>query len=197
MPFPGLVVSGQVISAAHINAIRNALITWPGDVDADGFDLSDVGALTAATINASASLTTAYLAVSGALDGASAYLTGTLLVDGAVTLNSRLSVIEPLGLLNDENDVGWTKIRNSSSSGSTDLLLGMGTGFAYIQSRQNGTSWTSKPISMQPNGGDVHFGGGVKRTATPVHADNAAAVSAGLSAGTEYRTSTGVKMEVF
>jgi hypothetical protein len=32
---------------------------------------------------------------------------------------------------------------------------------------------------------------------TPVYADNAAALSGGLTAGMEYRTATGVKMEVY
>ena len=45
MPFPPLVVSGQVVAASHINAIRNALAVWPGDVSADGYNLNDIGGL--------------------------------------------------------------------------------------------------------------------------------------------------------
>ena len=37
----------------------------------------------------------------------------------------------------------------------------------------------------------------IHKTATPVYADNTAALAGGLAAGDEYRTSTGVKMEVY
>jgi len=41
MAFPPLVITGDIISASHINAIRNALITWPGGVDAANYTLSN------------------------------------------------------------------------------------------------------------------------------------------------------------
>lgn len=45
MAFPGLIVSGQVIASAHINAIRTSVMLWPGNVDADGYTLDDLGSL--------------------------------------------------------------------------------------------------------------------------------------------------------
>lgn len=136
MPLPSLVVSGQVISASHINSIRNAL-------------------------------------------------------------GSFLNVTVSLGNSADEADAGWSYIRSGSSAGSTKLLIGCGSVGTYVQSMEQGVDFSTKPLNLQPNGGMVIISGSLKRTATPVYASNALAIAGGLAVGTEYRTSAGVKMEVF
>jgi hypothetical protein len=92
---PPLVVSGQVISAAHINALRNAAATlntelyaWAGNVAAGGFNLSGVGALSAASGTftgglSAASLSATTLTLTGALTGASCTFSGTATFNGA------------------------------------------------------------------------------------------------------------------
>ena len=57
--FPPLVVSGQIIAAAHINALRNALIAsygevyaWTANVAAGNRNLTGVATLGATTVNA-------------------------------------------------------------------------------------------------------------------------------------------------
>lgn len=166
MPFPPLVISGQVISAAHINAIRNALMTWPGDVYADGFNLSGVGVLTAATINASTGVAAAYLNVAGALDGVNAYFSGTMSVDGQISSLSAVKITRGLSLL-VEGDAGWTKWMYTGGAGATNLLVGVGIAASYIQSAENSTSWSTRPLSLQALGGDVHIGGGLALTNLP------------------------------
>lgn len=77
--FPGLIVSGGVISAAHINGIRNALVSaygevydWTADVDASGFDLLNAGVITAASVSAASAT------ISGAFQSASVLATGAI-----------------------------------------------------------------------------------------------------------------------
>lgn len=45
MAWPNNVSAGQVITSAHINAIKNAIATWGGDIAAGGYTLSNVGKL--------------------------------------------------------------------------------------------------------------------------------------------------------
>lgn len=43
MAWPPDVADGQIILASHINAIRNSVITWQGDVNAANFGLNNIG----------------------------------------------------------------------------------------------------------------------------------------------------------
>jgi hypothetical protein len=120
------------------------------------------------------------------------------------SLGAFLNVTVGLTLVTDELDAGWSYIRSGSSAGSTKCLIGCGSLGTYVQSMELGMSFTSKPLNLQPNGGTVIIGGGVKRTATPSYANNAAAILGGLSVGMEYRATgadaaypQGIKMEVY
>lgn len=82
MPLPPLVVSGQVISAAHINALRNALGTLAATLNANTNDITNVGTITAniaivSTVNANSiavttSIAAATLTLTGVLSGVNA-----------------------------------------------------------------------------------------------------------------------------
>jgi len=50
MAWPADVADGQVILAAQINAIRNSVQTWPGDVDAGAYKLTNAGGVWLAAI---------------------------------------------------------------------------------------------------------------------------------------------------
>lgn len=93
MAFPPLVASGDLIAASHVNAIRNGQMTWAGDVDADGHNLSDVGTLTAVTGTFSGVLSGASAAITGAVTAASITVTASVTAatgafSGAVTVAS-------------------------------------------------------------------------------------------------------------
>src|SRR5512145_2152626 len=45
--FPPDVAPNQIIYASHINAIRDSVAVWPGNVDGNGKNLSGVAAITA------------------------------------------------------------------------------------------------------------------------------------------------------
>jgi hypothetical protein len=74
------------------------------------------------------------------------------------------------------------------------------SGFLFITGGQDGFSGftfktktggsTISPFSILNNGV-------IKLANTPVYADNAAAIAGGLTAGMQYRTSTGTRMEVY
>lgn len=94
--------------------------------------------------------------------------------------------------------------------GAALLRLSLGAGFGYNFSRSPASGWLliqgdqagNNGFSFLSNAGVSRFSidgatGYVKHTATPVCADNAAAVAAGLTAGTMYRTPTGDLREVY
>lgn len=95
MTLPPLVVSGQVISAAHINAIRNALGTsnaetysWTAHVSANGKNITGLGTVTAVSAVVSGTLVAGTLeaatvsasnvAATGTVAAANANITGTV-----------------------------------------------------------------------------------------------------------------------
>lgn len=90
MAFPPLVVSDEIISAAHVNSIRNALLTWPGDVSAGTHNLSDVGALGAVSGAFSSALTAASITVTAAVTGATGVFSGAVTV-ASLTASGALS----------------------------------------------------------------------------------------------------------
>jgi hypothetical protein len=45
MAWPSNVSAGQLITASHINAIKDALAAWGGDVNGGGYDLTNVALL--------------------------------------------------------------------------------------------------------------------------------------------------------
>jgi hypothetical protein len=85
MALPPLVVTGAIISAAHINSIRNHLGTWSTTVSAGGNDLTNVGTITA-NVGAfggsitSPAISTANIGVSGVMSATSAAISGTATV---------------------------------------------------------------------------------------------------------------------
>jgi hypothetical protein len=88
MALPPLVASNQIISAAHINAIRNFIGQWTASVDANGNTLSNVSSFTAGAGLFAGALTantfsTTTVAMAGALTGVT---TGSF--SGAVSVAS-------------------------------------------------------------------------------------------------------------
>jgi hypothetical protein len=211
MPFPPLVVTGAVIASSHINALRNALMVWPGDVDADGSMLYDASSLRvlaasgdirimedantgfrwllngdgtlrlqrttnnygAATqpivVNADSSiLIPGELSVGGALDAASADLTGGL---GVGIVNSGAA-----RLMVQASSAGGASGRFTDGVNSTIIFDHPSSGVARVQ----------VPSGSLKIDGPIYFG-----TVLPgPYADNPAAVAAGLTAGRLYRDSS-------
>lgn len=106
MPFPGLVNSGDIISASHINAIRNALITWPGDVSAGGFNLTNLNALGVATITATGIITATSKGHRLGAHGGTAYSGALTQADANVVLYSG-GANNWAGIGTDSNGVLW------------------------------------------------------------------------------------------
>lgn len=82
---------------------------------------------------------------------------------------------------------------------ANQYALGTDTRDAVLQAQAGGdllfltgTSGVNQTVR-----GRIKDSGVLNMAATPVYADNAAAIAGGLVAGDEYRTSTGVKMEVY
>lgn len=108
MTFPPLVVSGQVISAAHINLIRNTLVamygeqySWAADVTANNKNISGInslgaavgafsGGVSAASATLTGTLSAATVTSSGAVNGASAAITGAITA-GSLTSSGAVS----------------------------------------------------------------------------------------------------------
>lgn len=97
-------------------------------------------------------------------------------------------------------------MQQNNGAGSADLnggtlKLKAGTGKGTGQSRFQIITGqkTVSGTDMQVETVRVEFdeNGNYKRIGTPVYADNTAALAGGLTAGMEYRTSTGLKMEVY
>ena len=91
--------------------------------------------------------------------------TNKLTIDGS-TGNVGIGTTSPVATLNvihnttnivSETDYGL-RIAETASGAPTTLLLGTNDLISSIQSMQAGTSWSNKPLSLQPNGGNVGIG---------------------------------------
>ncbi|PKP28668.1 MAG: hypothetical protein CVU01_03710 [Bacteroidetes bacterium HGW-Bacteroidetes-18] len=74
---------------------------------------------------------------------------------------------------------------------------GKGTGKSRYQIITGQKTASGTDMQLETLRIEVDEDGNYKRIGTPVYADNAAALAGGLTAGMEYRTATGVKMEVY
>lgn len=145
---------------------------------------------------------------------ASADTAGVLKIGGQGTTKPALAAIN----ITSGGNVGiWTAspaavlhCARSADDGAALLRL-TGAGFGYNFSRSPATGWLHVQGDQSGNNGFSFLSNlGVSRFSidgatgiikhgvgtTPVYADNAAAVAGGLTSGTQYRTSTGVRMEV-
>lgn len=74
---------------------------------------------------------------------------------------------------------------------------GKGTGKSRHQIWTGQKTVSGRDMQVLTLRSEIDENGVLKRIGTPVYADNAAALSGGLTAGMEYRTATGIKMEVY
>ncbi len=74
---------------------------------------------------------------------------------------------------------------------------GKGTGQSRVQIITGNKLVSGTDMQVETVRAEFDEAGNYKRIGTPVYADNTAALSGGLTAGMEYRTSAGVKMEVY
>lgn len=92
---PPTVATGDLITAAHENAVRQALqdlwidiqaiaaiaapqTPWTQDIDAAGFNLSNVGALTTNTLTATGAITAGSISSTGPLNASEAWISGAV-----------------------------------------------------------------------------------------------------------------------
>ena len=194
-------VAGSAWGATQANGVGLDLRTWGGAVDGGGYNLANVGALTCATLSATAlgaALNAAGYSVSNLGNlafAASKSITGlTTLTMGAgsgtpgINLNGGNSGADgPFisGKAAGVNEWLIASTRCWTAGGAAGLALGTlgATGFSvYTNSSARVT---------------VSSAGVVRLHNTPVYADNTAARAGGLTAGMQYRTAAGVRMEVF
>jgi hypothetical protein len=181
MPLPPLVASGQVVAAAHANALRNYLPLMPDGTPSEpgkrfesdpdtGFHRPGSNQL-AIVCGGSARVTVSTVEI-----------TAVLPVRVTASLNNS----------GDETDAGWSSWRTGSSPGATKLLAGCGSTGSYLQSMEQGLSWSTKPLYIQPNGGKTIINGGrLLLGAQTAYADDGAAGLGGLVSGDVYWTPTG------
>lgn len=74
---------------------------------------------------------------------------------------------------------------------------GKGTGKSRYQIVTGQKTVSGTDMQLETVRAEFDEDGNYKRIGTPVYADNASALAGGLTAGMEYRTATGVKMEVY
>jgi hypothetical protein len=151
MPWPTAPAPGQEISSSTSIEIIAALSSWGGNVEANGNDLTGVGTIGAARVQATAALTSSA----------------------------------------DESDVGWSSWQSSLSAGATRLLVGMGTDEAYIQAMQGSTSWSTRHLYLQPNGGYVKI-----NMVSSHYANDAAAAAGGVPLLGLYRNGNAVQIRL-
>jgi len=97
-------------------------------------------------------------------------VSGTALITGAATFSSSVSVngntigngilsVTKNSTFNSEGSAGIV-INSTNSASNTELLIGTDetNNLAYLQTAEQGTSYTSKKLSLQPNGGNVLIG---------------------------------------
>lgn len=96
--------------------------------------------------------------------------------------------------------------QNNASTGTANLDGGMlklkagtgkGTGASRLQIVTGQKTASGTNMQTETVRAEFDENGNYKRIGTPVYADNTAALAGGLTVGMEYRTSTGVKMEVY
>lgn len=184
MPFPPLVVTGQVVSAAHINSIRNALSTWPGDVSADGYNLNELGGLffndDPDTGIQRPSADVLQIVTGGAV---------RLQADTALHAigSGQLSSGAPSGLST------FSVIANVAGDTDRRMMFGIDevNAIGWIQVYDLGA--IPYALHLNPQGGRVVISGGRLNFAAGLatYADDAAAGAGGLGAGDLYSTSTG------
>jgi hypothetical protein len=153
---------------ADLDAISNDIRNWGGNVDAGGYSLSNLGALT---------------------------LTGNRLVVQA-NGNVGIGTANPLRDLHLSRTGGWPEFLLEAPDSAADfgriwgISINQATRELNIRRGNPDYSIAHGVMTFKPNGV-------VKRWGTPVYADNVAATAGGLTAGDEYRTPTGVRMEVY
>lgn len=74
---------------------------------------------------------------------------------------------------------------------------GKGTGKSRVQIITGTKTASGTDMQVEVIRAEYFEDGNYKRIGTPVYADNTAALAGGLTAGMEYRTATGIKMEVY
>ncbi len=74
---------------------------------------------------------------------------------------------------------------------------GKGTGKSRYQIVTGQKTVSGTDMQLETVRAEFDEDGNYKRIGTPVYADNASALAGGLTAGMEYRTATGIKMEVY
>ena len=167
----------EAITSTKLNAGLAEIYAWQGSVNGNGLALSNVGAIGCTSVTASGDV-----------------VTGANIGVGTPTPDSRVTILNdgPNGLKiggASTNSIGMV-LDNTVTGGAGWSLSSSGVGpspLGCFTVWQNGVG-ARMTISKT---------GLVTLSATPVHADNAAAVAAGLGAGAQYRTSTGVRMEVY
>jgi len=132
---------------------------------------------------------------------------------GWTTLNQNLNIVDG-GVFAHQNgniyvaSYGYGRIymQNNQSIGAIDLDggtlklkagTGKGTGKSRYQIVTGQKTVSGTDMQIETVRAEFDEEGNYKRIGTPVYADNASALAGGLTAGMEYRTATGIKMEVY
>ncbi len=105
---------------------------------------------------------------------------------GSGTAKQYLMYTEALGT--DNLDGGTLKLKAGTGKGTGKSRYQIVTG----QKTVSGTDMQVEIVRVE-----IDEDGNYTRIGTPVYADNASALAGGLTAGMEYRTATGIKMEVY
>jgi hypothetical protein len=159
----------EVITAAKLNSMLNDDDNWAAHKNAGGFNLSALGVLTFAA----GGYINSDLGIKTATPGARLSL-------GSPIQTNALYVFEQPGAAKYGLGIGSYQLQiYSGAEAATSIALGT----------YDGTTFTAK-MTIASSGIVTHVG-------TPVYADNAAAIAGGLTAGMQYRTAAGVRMEVF
>lgn len=165
--WPADVVPRQIIESAHINDIAHSVFSWPGDIDANGHGLSNVGNVAAVNVVSKSlfindgTTTLAGIGTSGDLFGVGFSSSGQVTIRGA-----GLSIQDATGtVVNASIDAsGNLTAVNLNGTGTSGVSNGGGGYTAYM----NGVD------------GSVHAGaGGVNTSGTVVVQDNGILVRGG------------------
>jgi hypothetical protein len=123
--------------------------------------------------------------VAGTHEAIGVTLNGTILLP---TTASGVHTLQSDGLGTADLD-GGTLINKAGT--------GKGTGKSRYQIITGQKTVSGTDMQLETLRIEVDEDGNYKRIGTPIYADNASALAGGLTAGMEYRTATGIKMEVY
>jgi hypothetical protein len=162
----------DLVTAAHVNSIVNAVKTWEGNVSGNGYNLSGVAALTvtgaiaAASVAATGAITAASVAATGAITAASVTATGALTaasvvssgaIGGAAITGTALTLNVAAGDIGEFRQIGGVNrwgLYSSNGTGHDLQLLRYNDAGAYQDvplwiRRSTGHVWQS--VSASPN----------------------------------------------